>query len=246
MLLKASSAKHRFFNGDTSLNEGLVTYWGMNDDNPNTHVADSLGGVQGVLLGGSNTEDLSVVGANGKALDFDGTNYINVSPIWDLLSLSSTTPFSIFFLAKRTGGTTSSYILFSSKENPVDKGISFFQISTSGKAYILLRTDGSNWIRCQSTSAIPLNTWALIGFTYTGSGLSSGLTVYINTTASTDRSSAGSFSSLTTTKALICHEDYAGGGVKFDGEMQALGIWKKELSSNEVTKLYNNGDFLLC
>jgi len=50
----------------------LISHYKLNDNQSNTNVIDSLGVNNGTLIGGNNTEDISVVGKINSALEFDG------------------------------------------------------------------------------------------------------------------------------------------------------------------------------
>jgi len=65
---------------------GLVGYWTMDDNAANTTViGSSIEGNSGTFVGG-NTEDKSVAGQVGTALDFDGSDYVNIGSITSISS----------------------------------------------------------------------------------------------------------------------------------------------------------------
>lgn len=57
---------------------GETESWKLNDNAPNTNVIPALGGHSGTIIGGKNSEDMSVITPHGRALQFDGSvDYIN-------------------------------------------------------------------------------------------------------------------------------------------------------------------------
>jgi hypothetical protein len=139
--------------GANSESHGLVAYYRLNDDAPNTVVAEQTGSgpANGVLTGGKNTQDLSVAGHYTKAFDLDGNvDYVSVAHHAKLQPLQ----FSVSFVIT-AGSTQESYATIVDKSVDVAdyKGWLIRKYATTQRLDILIGDGVSGWGRLFSTSS---------------------------------------------------------------------------------------------
>ena len=181
------------------------------------------------------------VGKVGTAFQFNGTNAF-VSMVNNSFNLTGDFSISTWLYLTNTG---SNQDLFSNADivSSVDRG---YRLSFRGPTnFIRFSIYGGSIVNLDTTtSAIPLNTWTHVVATRKAS---TGSKIYINGVLSTSDTSvvnpnyAGTFAPCigvyksTTTPSTI---NYLTNGSRID----ALNIWNKELSTSEITELYNAGN----
>ena len=181
------------------------------------------------------------VGKVGTAFQFNGTNAF-VSMANNSFNLTGDFSISLWMYITSTG---SNQDLFSNADivSSVDRG---YRLSFRGPTnFIRFSIYGGSIVNLDTTtSAIPLNTWTHVVATRKAS---TGSKIYINGVLSTSDTSvvnpnyAGTFAPCigvyksTTTPSTI---NYLTNGSRID----ALNIWNKELSTSEITELYNSGN----
>ena len=105
------------------------------------------------------------------------------------------------------------------------------------------KTAGSDELSLRTTGTLyPRDTWTHCVITYDGNQLNAGVKFYANAVEVTGRN----LISDTLSGALLAGEwtlanSSAVGGNQFDGHLDEMAIWGKELSQSEVTELYNAG-----
>ena len=184
-----------------------------------------------------------VTGKVNNALELDGTNdYLDGGDIFDF---SRTSPFS-FACWIEPDVTDSSRIIVSKKDFDGDgEGYVWYCIS-GGKLRLIL--DGPlavQRILVQTTNAVLSdNTYAHVVLTYSGSSTAAGFKMYVNGSSVALTVSTDTLITADTTNAISFNVGSANDGAPtadFDGEIDELGVWSKELTSTEVTDLYNAG-----
>ena len=92
---------------------------------------------------------------------------------------------------------------------------------------------------------VSVNNWHMVTITYDGSGLSSGFKFYHNGVETTPTNSGNEFDTFTGGGSEMY---FAGGGDSgsigqngFDGYLDEIGTWQKQLNPTEVSDLYNSG-----
>lgn len=113
----------------------------------------------------------------------------------------------------------------------------FYQIASGGIQTYLVNTDPGNIIQVDTTTyVLPASTWAHLTFTYSGSSLASGVTIYANgisqaLTTVTDTLSATMLNNVAVQLG-------ANNGVNFwSGNLAGVGIWNVALSAANVATL---------
>lgn len=214
----------------TLLTNLYAVYKGENNAN------DSLGVYNASAIGGLTY----TTGKNGNAFTFNGINS-SVNAANNSFNFSS--DFSICLWLYLTDSLVNQD-LFSNADlvSSVDRG---YRLSFRGPTNFIRFSiyDGSIVNLDTTTSAIPLNTWTHVVATRKAS---TGSKIYINGTLSTSNTSVvnpnytgtfapciGVYKSTTTPSTL----NYLTNGSKID----EFAIWNKELTSTEITDLYNSG-----
>ena len=169
---------------------------------------------------------------------FDGINEkIQVSN-GTALAFERTDSFSISAWVMTPDVVTSGYIF--AKEHTTGQGYTFSKSST--KLYFLLRKSGTNRLIVSTpTNSLIVNTWQYVTVTYNGNSNASGCNIYIDGVLQTltivsNALSASIVSNLA--PALIGARSL---GDFYDGYIDEVSIWDKELTSGEETTKYNKG-----
>lgn len=190
----------------------------------------------------------NVTFSNNYSIDFDGVDeYIDLG-IVDDFNFENDDTFSVSAWVKVSNTATTRCIV--SRVGNEDSRLAgwFLSVNTAERIQFGLGRDfsgGNSRILRTTDTAISTGSWVHVCMTYDGSVDKSGVNIYINGTAETtwnqDIDNLSSMQSTTTTtiNSLIGARDNA--SQYFDGQIDELSVWDKELSSAEVTELYNSG-----
>lgn len=220
---------------DANLSTGLVSYWefeeasgtrvdshGSNDLSDNNTVTQGTG-IQGNCadLEFSNSEYFSITDADQSGLQPSGA--ISLS-IWFNLE---TTPQSngsneYTFFRKLSAGSNRSY------------GFSLQEVSVGSFRFAGVIYGSAQNTFLQTISAPSTATWYHAVFTWNGA--TSEAKFYLNG-SQVGTTQTGSQTFLKNDNSPV----YIGGTAYFDGLLDEAGFWSKELSSTEVSDLYNGG-----
>jgi hypothetical protein len=102
---------------------------------------------------------------------------------------------------------------------------------------------GNLYIDVVTTGTFTTATWHHVCITYSGNSLASGVTIYVDgssQTKTTNNDTLGSNSILTSNNIYAGGRASSGSGQYFSGSMDELSLWNIELSSAQVTALYND------
>jgi len=117
-------------------------------------------------------------------------------------------------------------------------------IRFSGNLEVYIHTDGSNYLKATITEPT-FTAWNHLAFTYDGSGNASGLKLYHNDTLlSTTNSETGTYTGMgdNATQIVIGAEGFSGTYDRHPANMDEVKIWGRELTADEVSEDYDNGD----
>jgi hypothetical protein len=179
-----------------------------------------------------------------QSADFGGTNeYVSIADS-DSLSFgdgSSDSPFSITAWIKPDTSTSGFRIVSKSDTSNAEY---VFATDGSGNLRVwICDSTFSNYIGQNSTGGLTADTWQHVAMTYSGSGASSGIKLYINNNAvSLTEVLGGSYTAM---ENLSMDVDIgrlvlSGGTSYTDGHMDDVAIIGKELSTTELSSIYNN------
>jgi hypothetical protein len=224
------------------LSTGLVAYWkldeasGTREDIHSTYdlTANGTGGV------GSATGKIGDYAADFEAGDSD---YLSRT---DALGIASTDQFSISMWVKMesTGTTQQTPFSFNVNNGTTDQQI-YADIGVAGSNVIRL-IDAPGNAASYTWSGIDTTNWHHLVFTYKPSTSSNGLKIYIDGTNVASATSGGTVNAVTASTFTLGASVFGGGyppfGRYFDGLIDEVGVWNTELTSGNVTTLYNSGD----
>ena len=121
-----------------------------------------------------------VEGYNGRAISFDGTNFLSLGREADF-DWYDRFSFGGWIRAPRRG---TDVVLFSKRIGEQGRRGYDLALSTSGQLFARLTHDGENSIEVRSTQAVTPDKWTHVFFTYDGSGQARGIRLYIDGLAS--------------------------------------------------------------
>ena len=108
-----------------------------------------------------------------------------------------------------------------------------------GKARLLLKDNiNSATIFATGSTALTLNTWYHVGITYDGNGLS-GINIYVNGSLETLTTSGSGYVAMSNTSQPLELGKYS--TLEFLGKLDEVAIFNSELSSSDITTIYNAG-----
>lgn len=213
----------------SSLWDGLQAYYTA-DNTPN----DALGNYNGTLVNGA-TYGTGIIN---QGFSLDGVN--DTVDMGNNLDFDGSTPFSISCWINPNNVTSLQTPL--SKALNISPGTGYWITLTSGGilAFSLCNTNPGNFLAVENSVTLSTSTWYHFTATYDGSKSSSGLKVYVNSSLNTQNvfsdNLTGSISNTRNFK-LGARDN----GQFFDGLVDEVGVWNRELTASEVTELYNSG-----
>ena len=213
----------------------LIAYYRFNDD-----VTDEMNSHDGTP-----TNITYITGKSGKAIDFTAGAFSKVDVAdADELSFgdgSTDYPFTISTFVKFNSLPSLNQV-FCEKRN----------VTNAEKEYVLY-WDGRNddWIfrifdqslgsslEVVYGNTIQTGVWYHIAATYDGSGNSSGLNIYVDTVPGGVKSLNGTYTAMENgTGEFVIGKFNPSTAASFDGYLDGLGVWSKELTTAEVLSVY--------
>ena len=225
------SSTNRLFSGVGSslLWNGLQAYYTA--DNTSN---DALGTYNGTLVNGA-TYGTGIIN---QGFSLDGVN--DTVDFGNVLDFDGSTPFSIStWVYPRTISASSQVPIAKALNSGVFPGY-WIVYSTSGIAFVMRNTSTTNELSIRNSFTPTINTWYNILITYDGSKSSAGLKVYVNGSLGTQVVLANTLTgSISTTQSLKIgarqNTNYS------NSIVDETAFWNRELTSSEVTELYNSG-----
>jgi hypothetical protein len=239
-----------------SANANLVGWWRMGEnisfptipdmvqsagENPYPLIADYSGnGYDGTFVGGSSAA-IQTAAPYGTAITFDGVDdYITV-PNHASYSFEYTDAFSISAWARIASGVAVNRFIVIKSANGTGPGYWLSTYSTGTMWFELANVNGSVEIRATGPN-IADNTWHHLVATYDGSGLNTGLHVYMDGVDVTNGRSGGPLAATIVTTSNLGFGGSGSGGLAGGAkDISNPALWNKELSAGEVSELYNGG-----
>jgi len=206
--------------------DGLLAYYKA-DNTPN----DALGTYNGTLVNGATY----ATGKINQGFSLDGVNdYVDLGS-W--FRLSKTNPFTVSCWVKISTNSQMNII-----SNGRDDGHQMFMYLN--KIYFQIGFDTTSYLRIISTSTIPNNTFTHISITYNGTPNASGFKIYINGVSNTvvlATNTLGSNDTPSPSSGNLNIGRRPTNQYYFLGVIDELAILNREITSTEVTELYNAG-----
>jgi len=182
--------------------------------------------------------------ANTKSINFDGVDdRLDVSNDATIDFDFRTEPFTLACWIK----TSSNNQNFLEKMNG-EIGYRFHDAATQGRLTLELRGTGNNTDRIRvregsNNAVLSDGGWHLLAATYSGNGLGSGVALYIDGAAvpgGLDIQTDG-LSTDTSNVSALAMGSRTGGGTNYTGNMDEPAIWNIDLTSAEISEIYNSG-----
>ena len=227
-----------------------VSQWKL-DETTGTDAVDAYGDHDGTISADAST--LTATGKLGTCLDLDGTAYVTIADDDDFSFGDASDDSECSFAAWIYINSDASGDMVILAKQDLDDSAEEWRIwvDQTGSDYklclSLFDADNSNRIELKSP-ALTLGAWVFVAGTYDGSGANTGITLYVNgISATTSDGDQGTYTAMhnTTSVVSIGGKNNSGGTAYewlFDGKVDSVMVFNKELSSNEVYQLYNNGD----
>lgn len=173
--------------------------------------------------------------SNSYAIELDGTNdYINISGASSLLNSATAFSVSLWYKQDAYGG-----VLIGSGTGNND-GF-WLQAFTNGNFYAIIRNTGNTTL---ATSVPALNTWVHVAVTYNAGTINLYLTPAGGSTSTTTLTGGPSSTSATGGSNLSIGKNPWGTPYNFDGKIDEVAIWNREITSSEVFNIISNKDYL--
>lgn len=177
-----------------------------------------------------------------KSLDFDGVNERLISAAEPSLNIEWSVPFSLEMWVKLDSALTSYTTLATTRTG---NGFLVRRQASTGRIYFELWGSTGTETRVYSNGAFPLGSWVHLALTSDGSGLQSGLEIYINDVLQSkgnlgaNNISTGTMTNASTTLKLMNYtSQYA------DGKLRNFRMWQNRvLSAGNVNALYHGGKY---
>ena len=218
---------------------GLESYWKL--DEASGTIADSHGSVDSIGTYGTPTYGETGVLGDCIYVDDDGFYF------GDNYDFNYNDTLSISMWVKPDGTSSRDLYAILSKldESGTYQGWEVEVRDSTWKLRFFLRNSSTSRLQMQTVTTLTDGAWNHVVITYSGSGTPSGVNIYINGVSSsltTEHDTLGTASSSTSATLKLGRR--AGSNQGFKGWIDEVGIWSRELSSTDVTNLYNSGSGL--
>jgi len=174
---------------------------------------------------------------------FDGVDeYAEVSNITKY-QFNKDDAFSISVWYK-TNTNLSAKVIAGNRDESADlRGWAFNISSADQLTFVLVSTNAGNRLAVSTTASIPIDgNWHHAVATYDGGEDASGVTLYIDNTPYGTATNDNSLSAVTTNSTGLKIGTWGNLRAPFEGNLDEITIWNKELSSSEVSELYGNAE----
>lgn len=215
--------------------ENNTIEWGKGKDN----ATNDWGKVYETSASGDTLLEVATVPfSNTKSVDFDGVD--DFVDMGDVLDFERTDAFSISLWFKRTRSGVSEFLVAKQESSGDLKGYTII-LPTDNKVTFVFRNNpaSSGRLIVDGTTAITDTNWHHTVVTYDGSSATSGVKIYLD--GSDDTGAVQGTLSATTVNSIPFQIGARNGGVEFSGKIDETAVFNTELSSSDVTAIYNSG-----
>lgn len=193
------------------------------------------------------TDNNTVASATGKlnnGADFEASTNEYLSRT-DALGLTATGDFSISMWVKLESSGTTKMTPFSYNINNGTADQQIYSDMGVGGSNVLRMVSGTGSVAQYTWSGVSTGTWYHLVFTYKYNTATVGQNIYINGSLVASSSSEATFNGVTADSFCLGASVFGGGfppfGRYFDGVMDEVSVWSRELSSTDVSGIYNGG-----
>lgn len=205
---------------------GLRLYCPL-DDASGTSARDVCGrGPTGTLTG----TQAWASGKVGGAFDFDETQFFSFGT-GQVLNLTTRGTIAAWINPDDLGGSSAGRIF--ERDNASTAGYAFHCVSSTGNKLALTNRAQSQTVA--STGTLTFGSWQHVAVTWNATAV----TFYKNGVAAGTATMSGSIVGGDGIQATAGNDPTAANG--FDGEIDELGVWNRDLTLNEIAWIYNGG-----
>lgn len=213
---------------------GLTNYFRL-DESGGTTAYDSKGSITGLTSGSAFWD----TGKNNNCIHLSAnTAMVDFGNVW---SYERTQAFSISVWYKRNNPTSGLDFIFCKGVAGTVRG--YLCYVTNGQMQFWLQNSSTNYAEIYTaTNYLNTTNWYHLVFTYNGNSSSTGMKIYTNGSLTTTNRSGSLSQTIITTQPFRLgnrNDNYSA-----QGKMDEFGMWNRELTSTEVTTLYNSGNGL--
>ena len=198
------------------------------DEGKGETVADARGTTRGIIKGNAKW----TAGKFGKALEFDGSTYVDLGPAG---VLDSQAPFTLSAWVFPTGGDGHT-ILSKIDDQNAYRGYDFLLEGGGKLACHLVHHWPDDALKVMTKKPIALNAWHHVAVTYDGSRKAIGVRIYVDGQAVpldvTNDQLKGSLQS-----PIALHVGKRGHSLPFKGKIDEVQIFQQQLTADEVARL---------
>ena len=216
-----------------ALQDNLISYWKLDEASGN--VADVVNGNTG-----TNT---SVTFSNGKinaGAVFNGTtSKLDVGTPTNL-TFNYTDVFSVSCWVKPSVATVTGCIYSKEVNSGVYTGILLYSSAGNVQGYMVNSNAGNQTVGA-STTIMTSGNWYHIVWVWGGVANGTGSKIYINGVSETVTLSPATLSASVLTTSPVVIGNRGTGTEAFNGIIDEVGVWKRELTASEVSQLYGDG-----
>ena len=176
---------------------------------------------------------------NTYSLDFDSVD--DFVSMGDVLDFDYTDAFTFSAWIKYTHEVASNAIVCKMETSGDYRGYEFF-VTSDHKLRILFYHTGSNRLDQRGGTILTTDTWYHVAVTYSGGGAFTDIKIYLNGAAET-LTKLGNNNITGTSVNAIPFQIGARNSVWdfFNGNIDEVSVWNTELSSSDISTLYNSG-----
>lgn len=218
-----------------ALDTNLVSYWKLDESSGNA--ADSVG--SNTLTNTNSATFATGKINNGADLERDSTQYFAGG---DALDMNGNFSISCWIKVESFSGTSRNVTL--GKWNDTSNQRSYFLSIAANNLSLFLSPDGALGLGGGQSDATTINTGAWYHVVVVFNYAAHTCIYYLNGSkvGNTKTHDATSIYNSTAPVRIGARFDSGGATDLFDGVIDEVGIWTRELSSTEVTSLYNSGN----
>jgi len=177
---------------------------------------------------------------NTKSLRFDGAlDYVDAG---NVLGFERTDSFSISLWFRRDNYNTTEFLISKQDSTSNSRGYTILIPSNDNRLTVVIRNNTASSGRLIVDSTVEINdiTWHHMVMTYDGSSTVGGITLYL------DGSDVTGVTSGTLSSTILNSANFnigaKNGSNTFQGNIDEVSIFDSELSSSDVTSIYNSGE----
>jgi|GEM_PF-2671681 len=219
----------------------LVGYWRFDESSSASTAKDSSTyGNDGTYTGPVQSTDVpSLTYGNMFSRDFDGASNVVTVPSDSVFSFDTSNTFSVTSWVNADAFSGFQVVTHKIDDSNAARA-GYMLVMNNGKpeVWIISNYAGGDYLRVEASGTLPTATWKQLGFTYDGSGLASGVHIFVDGADVT-----GSTLIDTLSGSILNTADFEIGGRSlanlqyFDGKIDDVRVYNRVVAPSEVSEL---------